>query len=488
MIDRILVLDVGSSSLKAVLFRRDGTIAAAAEASYSPQPSAHRQDPETWWSAVRTAIARLGAPRIDAIALTGTMENLIAVDPAGRPLCDAILYSDPCGGEALAAAAPALEAIGAAKIVGNEPEPLMTAFKIGWLRQTSPKIFAEAAFFLPGAKDALALRLTGRAVTDAVTATTTGLMHLARRQWSEPIAAALGIPLPKLPEILPATALIGSVLSAAAADLGLEPRHETLVVNGCGDVGATTLGSFCRVWGDLSLYLGTTGWLARVVDAAEAGAFRPVYRLAHPSPGLLIEVTPILSAGAAAMWARGIFGLSEAAAEQALRTIDAEPPDIVFLPYLAGERFPFMDAEVRGAFLGLGAGHGPAALYYSVLEGVGFAIRANLGAVDPSGAARIRLAGGGARSAIWPKMLADIVARRLSVPESAPIATSHGAFLVAAETFGLPISEAGTMREFEPRGERRPRTERLAAAFASATDFARSVKLHPAAAGSAADE
>ncbi len=485
MIERILVLDVGSSSLKAVLFGRDGTISAAAEAFYGPQPLPHRQDPQTWWSAARSAIAELGAPRIDAIALTGTMENLIAVDPAGRPLCDAILYSDPCGSEALAAAGPALQALGAGKIIGNEPEPLMTAFKIGWLRQTSPKIFAEAAFFLPGAKDALALRLTGRAVTDAVTATTTGLMQLAGRQWSEPVAAALGIPIRKLPEILPATSVIGSVLPHAAADLGLEPGHEALVVNGCGDVGATTLGSFCRVQGDLSLYLGTTGWLARVVDEAEAGAFRPVYRLAHPSPGLLIEVTPILSAGAAAAWARSIFGLSEAAAEQALRTIDAAPPDIVFLPYLAGERFPFMDAEVRGAFLGLGAEHGPAALYYSVLEGVGFAIRANLGAVDPGGAARIRLAGGGAKSAIWPNMLVDILGRPLSVPESAPVATSEGAFLLAAETFGLPVSEAGAIRDVEPRGDRRGRIERLAATFAAATDFARSLKLCPAAAGSA---
>ena len=185
------------------------------------------------------------------------------------------------------------------------------------------------------------------------------------------------------------------------------------------------------------------------------------------------------------MWARSILGLSEAAAEKALRTVDAEPPDILFLPYLVGERFPFMDAEVRGAFLGLGAGHGPAAIYYSVLEGVGLAIRANLGAVDPSGSARIRLAGGGARSAVWPKMLADIVARRLSLADSTPIATSHGAFLLAAETFGLPVSEAGAMRDIEPRDERRARTERLAAAFARATDFARSVKLQPAAAGSA---
>ena len=323
----------------------------------------------------------------------------------GRALGDAILYSDPCGSEALAAPAPALDALGAATILGNQPEPLMTAFKIGWLRQTSPEIFAAAACFLPGAKDALALRLTGRAVTDPVTATTTGLMDLARRSWSEPIAAALGIPMRTLPEILPASASSARCCRAAAADLGLEPGRETLVVNGCGDAGATTLGSFCRAPGDISLYLGTTGWVARVVDAA--GSRAPAGRSTGspiPSPGLLIEVTPILSAGAAAAWARSILGLSRGgrragAAGRSMRSL----PTSFFCPISSASVFRSWTRKVRGAFLGLGAGHGPAALYYSVLEGVGFAIRANLGAVDPGGAARIRLAGGGARSAVWPQ-------------------------------------------------------------------------------------
>lgn len=477
MIENVLVLDIGSSALKAVLFGPDGDVLASSEAGYPPAAAPHRQDPESWWAAARAAVAALGPARIDAIALTGTMENLIPVDRTGRALCDAILYSDPCGGEALAARRAGLDALGAAAILGNPPEPLMTVFKLAWLREAHPDVFAHAASFLPGAKDFIALRLTGRAVTDPVTATTTGLMDIVGRRWSEPLLAAFGVAIDRLPEILPAGAVLGPVLPEAAAALGLDPSAGIVVVNGCGDAGATTLGSFCRERGDISLHLGTTGWLARVVGETEAAKIRPVYRLAHPSPGLLIEITPILSAGAATAWARRVLALSDAAAEAALAASDAAPPDLLFLPYLAGERSPFLDTDVRGAFLGLDAGHPAAALYYAVLEGVGLAIRANLTVIDPAGAGPVRLVGGGAKSALWPQMLADILARPVAVSHAASIATATGAFLVAADTFGLHVREDAATRLVPPRPERAGRIRRLSAAFAEATRFARGLQL-----------
>src|SRR3712207_895730 len=127
MVQGILVLDVGTSALKAVLFGGAGGILASSETGYSPVRDPHRQDAEGWWSAARAAIAELGRQRIDAIVLTGSMENLIPVDRTGRALCDAILYSDPCGMAALDPMRPELAALGAAAILGNEPEPLMTA-------------------------------------------------------------------------------------------------------------------------------------------------------------------------------------------------------------------------------------------------------------------------------------------------------------------------------------------------------------------------
>ena len=101
MVERILVLDVGTSALKAVLFDRNGAILASSEAGYRDSARPHRQSVDDWWQAARQAVGALGPTAIDAIALTGTMENLIAVDRAGAPVFDAILYSDPCGGATL---------------------------------------------------------------------------------------------------------------------------------------------------------------------------------------------------------------------------------------------------------------------------------------------------------------------------------------------------------------------------------------------------
>lgn len=465
---RILVLDVGTSALKAVVFDAAGRIVASREAGYGPAPGLHRQSINAWWAAAREAITALDPPQVDAVVLSGTMENLIPVDAHGNAVGNAILYSDPCGTAALDRHRALLGEIGAASILGNAPEPLMTAFKIAWQKEAHPAAYARARHFLPGAKDALALRLTGKAVTDPVTAATTGLMDLVTRDWSAPLIDALGVPAEKLPAIRPAGEIIGTV-TAPAAEIGIATG--TPVVNGCGDGGATTLGSFCREAGDISLYLGTTGWVARVTT--ETGPDERIFRLAHPSPGLTIAITPILSAGAAGTWVRTVLGISTGDRDAVLAGADTEPKDLIFLPYLAGERFPFLDTQVRGAFVGLDAGHARGDLYYAVLEGVGFAVRANLNTLDPSGTGRIRLVGGGAESAVWPQMLADILGRPILVPPFPEFATAMGAFLIAAEALGFRVETPSAARTFEPRPDRAMRAERLAWSFQAATAVAR---------------
>jgi len=475
MTRHVLVFDVGTSALKAVLFDTEGHAVAGGDAGYGSPPAPHRQHVHAWWAATRRAVAGMGLRDVDAVVLTGTMENLIAVDHEGRAVHDAILYSDPCGADALHALGPALSAVGADVILGNPPEPLMSAFKLRWLMKHAPDAARRARWFLPGAKDALALHLTGRAVTDPVTATTTGLMDLHRRQWSAVLLAAIGIPASALPEILPAGAIIGTVTAAAAAELHLDASTPIPVINGCGDAGATTVGSWCRDDGDVSIYLGTSGWVARVAPDADLSPSPSVYRLAHPSKGLVIEVTPILAAGAAGNWIREVLGIPAVERDALLAEADASPPELVFLPYLAGARFPFLDPHVRAAFIGLAANHGRRDLYYAALEGVGLAIRANLAAIDPGMKAELRLTGGGATSAVWPQMLADVLGRPLLVPRDPEDATAMGAFLIAAETMRLGKGSRPEAKVFSPRPERGIRGKRMTEAFAQATAIARSM-------------
>jgi len=470
---RVLVLDVGTSALKAVVFGDDGSLRASAEASYPRGGHPHRQDPEAWWIAAGEAVAALPRDAVGAIALAGAMENLICVGDDGSAVGEAILYGDACGAGSLEAARGALDAIDAAAIIGNPPEPLMTAFKLGWLRAAEPRRHDAARWFLPGAKDFLALRLTGVAATDPVTATTTGLMDMAARRWSGPVLGALGIDAARLPAILAAGTTLGGLLPGPAAALGLTAGIP--VINGLGDAGATTLGSLCRDPGDISLYLGTSGWVARTVAASESAVRPSVYRLAHPRDGLVIEIAPILSAGAAGDWARRALGIAAEERDSLLAEADARPGDLLFLPYLAGERFPFFDAEVRGAFLGLDSRHGRADLYHAALEGVALAIGNNLASLDPQGAGPVRIVGGGAKSAVWPQMIADLIGRQVEKPASGDNATAAGAFLVAAEALGLGGTIGRSAETIAPRPDRAGRGARMRQRFGEATEAARAL-------------
>ncbi len=486
MSDRILALDLGSSALKAVLFDRGGAAVASATAAYPTRggpDGAQEQDPEAWWAAAIDACAALPATeraRVAAVVPVGTMENLVVLDGEGRPVRPAMLYSDARGAAAFAAWSDAAEATGAAAILGNAPEPLMTAFKFGWLRAAEPGAAAATRLILPGAKDVLALRLAGEAATDPVTATTTGLMDLARRDWSAPLAASHGIALSLLPAIHPVGRILGPLLPRAAAAIGLPAGIP--VVNGSGDAGASTMGAETGAEGEAHLYLGTTGWVARgrVLDPAILP--RPFYSLAHPEPGRVIEIAPILSAGDAAAWFGGIAGTEIDLLDAQAAAFDVSPPTVgraapLFLPYLKGERSPFVDLALRGAFLGLDAGHGRAVLHHAVLEGVAAALAVNLEALGAT--TRLRLTGGGGRSRIWPQLIADICDVPVEVLDLPAAATAFGGYRIAAATLGWPVPVAPSARRFLPRPDRRARAAARLALFRRATAELRALATLP---------
>lgn len=459
----ILVLDCGSSALKATLFAADGEVLRSAEAAYPAVATPHRRPPGDWWRATVEAVRQLQLEDVAAIALTGTMENLIAVTADGTPVREAVMYSDPVGAEALVAVAARLEAAGATTILGNAPEPLMTAFK---LLALGPK---GADWILPGGKDWLALRLTGVAATDPSCASTTGLMDIGTRDWSAALVELLDLDRGLLPPILRAEAVVGTLRPAQAAELGLPAGLP--VINGCGDGAATTVGSGAERPGETSVYLGTSGWVAGVTAITDR-APRPYYRLAHPLHEGLIEIAPILSAGAAAAWVRQSLRLELAEAEKLAMEADAAPGNVLFLPYLGGERSPFVDLDLRAGFAGVSADDGPGALYYAALEGVAFSIGANLRAMGAEGP--VFLVGGGARSRVWPQVMADVLGREVMVPEHPGLASSLGAYRIAARALGLAeaLAKARGSR-FLPRTERAARIARQSRRFERATAMLR---------------
>ena len=468
--DPILVFDAGSSSLKATLFSADGQVLDRDEVAYRRGSQPHRIDPEAWWEAAVEAVSHLPPLQLSAIALAGTMENLVTVAKDGSGLGEALLYSDPSG-------APFCESLGSkvdAAVTGNAAEPLMTVFKLAYLRDSDPERFAKAACFLPGSKDFLALKLTGRCVTDPTCAATTGLMDIAARDWSDPLLGHFGIEKRRLPEVLAADTILGSLTEAAADALGLEVGIP--VVNGCGDGGATTIGSGADHEADISLYLGTTGWVARIAAFVPGAPPRPFYRLPHPLTRDIVEIAPILSAGAAAHWARTSLGLTIAESDDLALAADAEPGEALFLPYLNGERSPFLDLDLRAGFLGVSATDGPGQLYRAVLEGVAFAIAANIEAMGGLGGGTVSLVGGGGLSRIWPQLIADVLQVPITAPADPVSATAFGAFRIARRALGNGEVDSGFSVVAEPRPERIERIDRQRRRFTAGTQFARTLR------------
>lgn len=459
---KVLVLDCGSSALKATVFASDGTVLATTDAGYPAAATPHRRAPEDWWQATVSAVRQLPLEGVSAISLTGMMENLIPVDGNGVPTAEAALYSDPVGSDAFVGVERQLEAAGATAILGNAPRPLMTAFKLMVLGLNGGQ------WALPGSKDYLALRLAGVAATDPSCASTSGLMDIGTRDWADELVSLLDIGAATLPPILPADAVLGGLSAEAATALGL-PKGIP-VINGCGDAAATTIGGGAEKPDEVSIYLGTSGWVAGVTATTERVP-RPYYRLAHPLHAGLIEVAPILSAGAAARWARETLQLSLPDAERLAIEADAAPSGVLFLPYLNGERTPFVDLELRAGFANVSASDGPATLYYAALEGVAFAIAANVEAMGARGP--VYLVGGGAQSAIWPQIFADVLGRTVTVPERPVLAASLGAYRIAARALGLTVGASAVGRTYQPRPERAARIAVQAQKFALATQMLR---------------
>lgn len=471
----LLVLDVGTTSAKAVIFNASGAIVASETRSIDTTSRAdgtREQSTSQWWQAISEAARALDARHtVTAIALTGSIQNLVIVTAEGALVDRAILYSDSrveqADIDALAARLPA----DFVALTGNALDPASVVSRIATLARFYPDMEPSAVrTFLFGAKDALIYRMTGRAVCDPTTASTSGLMDFVARLWSDKIRAAAGIERAQLPEIMPATAVAANLQPAAAADLGLRPGLPVYV--GAGDAAAATWGAFANSGGAAYCYLGTTGWVATTVD--DRTTLKPeAYRLAEPVfIRKTIAISSFLSAGASFGWLADCVSADPRTLAEEADTADAHPPALLFLPYLSGERAPFDDRSVRAAFLGIDSSHGRADLAYSVMEGIAHAVRHNLESLNPA-EAPLTLIGGGAERVLQRQLLADVLNHPVAFGEASATIAAFGIYRMIAPLLNFAGPGPSASRSLAPRPERRLRADRRYAAYLEAAAFAR---------------
>jgi xylulokinase len=414
-----LGIDIGTSAAKAVLVdERQSTLAegSAPLAIDMPRPGWFEQDPATWWRATDAAVGavRTAAPKafaaLEGIGLSGQMHGAVILDREDRPIRPAILWNDgravaECAG--LEAEVPRLP-----EIAGIGAMPGVTAPKLCWLRRHEPQAFARMAHVLL-AKDMVRLHLTGEHATDMADAAGTLLLDEAARDWSDPILAAAGVGRSQMPRLLEGTAVSGMLRPAVAAAWGL--AHSVPVAAGAGDAAAGAIGLGAVAEGDGFLSLGTSAQIFRTRDRYAPKPATLIHAFAHGLPGRWFEMAALLNGAGWLDWAARLLGIDDVAA--VLGRIESEfrgPSPVLFLPYLAGERTPLNDPDARGVFAGLDHAASRETLIQAVLEGVVFALMdGQLAFGEGLGGAPLPVAGGGARSRFWIRLIASGLGRPL---------------------------------------------------------------------------
>ena len=447
----LLGIDISTTGNKALLVSANaadvGQVVGACVTENSistPKPLWSEQDPADWWHGIQAAIRQVlcetgvRGEQVIGVGLTGQMHGLVLLDKDGRVLRPSMLWNDQRTG---AQCDWITQAVGLDNLLAWTGSPALTGFtapKVLWVRDNEPEVYARAAHILLP-KDYIRLKLTGVYATDMAGASGMTLLDLGKRDWSEDVLEALDIPSEWLPPTHEGTEITGTISAEAAEATGLEAG--TPVVGGGGDQAAGAVGVGAVRPGVVGLVLGTSG----VVFAPTADPlFDREGRLqahCHAVPGRWHLMGVMLSAAGSLRWYRDTVAPGVGYDDLLAPAADIAPGSegLVFLPYLTGERAPYPDPNARGAFIGLTVRHGIPHMTRSVLEGVAFGLRDSLELVQDAGLGRIdqvRVSGGGARSALWRQILADVLETEL-VTVNTTEGAAYGAALLAGVGAGL---------------------------------------------------
>ena len=465
----VIGCDVGSQSLKGVLVDNAGEIVGQASAPYElhyPHSGWADQDPDDWLRALREVVARLlkeqgiVAGEVGTLGLASQVDGVVAVGSEGKHLRPAIIWMDrraEAQREALGQQIPPERIF---EVTGLNLDSTHVAPKILWLRDEEPEVYEDAtSFLLPGSY--VVFRLTGEGVVDYSNASSTMLYDVRKKGWSEEMLAAAGLDKDLLGRVTAAEEVAGTVTQRAAREVGLEAS--TKVVIGCGDEHGACLGAGL-VTSDLICDI--TGTAEPVAVAAPEPVFDDtglVETHAHADRRLwLIENPGFVSGGSVRWYADNIARAS--GYEEMTPEAEKVPPGsegLIFLPCLSGAMTPTWNGNARGVFFGLSMKHGQAHLNRSVFEGCAYGLRDIVERFEALGLGNqeVRVVGGGAKSALWCQIKADVTGRVLRTLDN-PEATATGAAMLAGVAEGTYASlddAAERLVEFgatyEPRAE-----------------------------------
>ena len=443
-----LGLDLGTSGLKALLLDEGHGVVAVATApleSARPSPGWSEQDPADWIAACSQVLDELSEHlgSVQAIGIAGHMHGVVLLDAAGEVVRPCLLWNDTRASAEAAAmdADPAFRAIS-----GTIVFPGFSAPKLAWVRDHEPAHWARTERVL-FPKDFLAHWLTGTLNCEPSDAAGSALFDPDKGDWSPALCAGAGLSPDLLPPVINSDSPRGSVRTAIAERFGLDPA--CVVAGGAGDNAAASLGIGAVKNGEGQVSLGTSGVLLTVNERWTPDADTAVHSFSHAAARRYIQMGVTLTATDSLSWLADLLGTTPGALSDALAGAPQDenadgPGDVLFLPYLAGERTPHNLDRPAGGFFGLSRSHGPQAMTRAVMEGVAYSLADCAAALTTAGAQieKLTAVGGGARSHFWLQTLADVLERPLTLnPQAEHAAALGGARLAMAAASGRSVVE-----------------------------------------------
>lgn len=483
----VLAYDIGTTSAKTCLFALGGTLQLLGSAlqRYPLRiltSGGAEQDPDDWWNAMRATtcdvLTRTGirSESVGALSFCCQMQGLVLVDAEGRALRPAMSYMDQ------RAVAQWNRGIGTGlRIAGLNARKLLLSllvtggasasvkdpvWKYAWVKENEPEIFSRIHAWLD-VKEYLLLRCTGNAVMTEDSANVTFLYDTrpGRRGWSRRLLRSLGVAPEHMPRVVPATAAVGALTPLAAQELSLRPG--TAVIGGGGDVTMMAVGCGCVAPGDAHVYVGTSGWVSRVVQRRTVDLDHFIGSVLAARPGFYNYIGEQETSGKCLEWVRDHLALDEIGVylegrqahdrpdsgyatlleylDHVIAETDAGSGGIIFTPWLHGNRSPFEDPNARGIFFNIGLETGKRNLIRAVVEGIAYHKRWILECMEEktSPVDKLRFAGGGAISDSTSQILADVTGKRVEAVESPQNAGAAGAALLCGIALGrIPNFEA----------------------------------------------
>ena len=436
-----LGIDIGTGGSRALLVDERGVVRAGCTAPHEEMAMARplwaEQRPQNWWdaafSAIRQALAaaQVSGSEVKGIGLSGQMHGLVILDRDGQVIRPSLIWCDQ-------RSQPQVDAVnaklGREAILRYIANPVLTGFtlpKLLWVRDHEPANFARVRkMLLP--KDYVRFRLTGEFASEVSDASGTAVFDVVNRRWSFEMMDGLGLDRAILPACYESSEVSGRVTPLVAELTGLAAG--TPVVGGGGDQASSAVGNGIVEPGIVSCTLGTSGVVFAHMDQVAYDPAGRVHTFCHAVRDKWHVMGVTQGAGLSLQWFRN--QLAPGTDYDRLTAEAAESPagaqGLFWLPYLMGERTPHLDATARGGWIGLTNRHTRADLIRAVIEGVSYSQRDCLDIVASLGVplSSVRASGGGAKSAFWRQLLADILGTRVVTLETQE-GSAYGAALLA---------------------------------------------------------